>query len=105
MPNGDGRENIGVILDKIVVYVFTSMLGLLTMLIGWLCLQTISLKQDTTAIIEHGRSVDEKLAQHERLMEVLNTNNTKTADQLEHLSIHIAAHDHGGANTRLEFNK
>ena len=86
------RTPVGVILDQIVVYVFTSMLAILTTLIGWLCLQTVSLKQDTMTIIEHGHATDKTLEKHEALLQGLAVNDRLQVEEIEELRIYMAKH-------------
>lgn len=88
----DGRESLGIMFDKIVVYVFTGILSVVAGLLVWLCLQTVSLKQDTTAIIEHGKSVDKKLEEHESFIKSINDKTNATAVQITTIKIQMASH-------------
>ena len=91
-PHTERRTPVGVILDQIVVYVFTSMLAILTTLIGWLCLQTVSLKQDTMTIIEHGRATDHQVQVHEETIKGLAINDRIQIEAIEDLRVRMASH-------------
>ena len=75
----DGRAPIGVTLDKILIYLATG-------LIGWLCVTTMSLKQDTTAILEHNRAMDKRMGSNEKFV---------SSHEQEIMRIKITMAEHG----------
>jgi hypothetical protein len=91
-PSPDRRTPIGIILDQIVVYVFTSMLAVLTTLIGWLCIQTMALKQDTATILEHGKQNDRQLEKHENILQGLTVNDRLQIEEIEALRLTMVEH-------------
>ena len=88
----DRRAPLGVILDKIVVYVFTGLLSALTLLLSWLCLATISLKQDTTKILEHNAYSDDRLNKHDNAIQGLIVNDHAQMDAIEAVRLKQAQH-------------
>jgi hypothetical protein len=95
VTNGQRLEDripFGVMADKVMLYIFTGMLGVLTTLVGWLCLQTVSLKQDTTAIIERGKSVDQRILEHDNAIRELQASDKAQIGIVEDIRLKQARH-------------
>ena len=54
IPTAERRLSFGGTMDRVFIFALTALLG-------WLCVTTMSLKQDTTAILEHNRTIDKRM--------------------------------------------